>query len=82
MVILRIVVMKMSKTKFKSHALEVFRTIEKTGEPLIITDHGTPKLEIRKLQPKNIDALEKLKGSVIKYDSPTSPIVVDDWENA
>ncbi|MCP4274468.1 MAG: type II toxin-antitoxin system Phd/YefM family antitoxin [Gammaproteobacteria bacterium] len=74
-------VMKMSKTEFKSHALEVFRSIEKTGEPLIITDHGKPKLEIRKLQSENTDALGKLKGSVVKYDSPTSPVAVDDWEN-
>ena len=74
--------MEMSKTEFKAHALKVFRDIEESGEPIIITDHGTPKLEIRKLPNQDLDILLKLKGSVIKYDLPTSPIDIDDWENA
>ena len=74
--------MKMSKSAFKAHALEVFREIERTGEPMIITDHGKPKLEIRKLAEKNIDLLQKLKGSVVRYEAPTEPIETDDWENA
>jgi len=36
-----------SKSRFKANALEIFRTIEQTGEPVIVTDHGRPSLEVR-----------------------------------
>ena len=73
--------MEMSKTEFKAHALEVFRSIEKTGEPIIITDHGKPKIEIRKVSDDMTDPLLALKNTVLNYVSPTKPISVDDWEN-
>ena len=74
--------MKMSKTQFKAHALELFRTIEKTGEPLVITDHGVAKIEIRKIHQNTLEPLNILKGSVLNYHLATDPIDVDDWENA
>ncbi len=71
-----------SKTQFKAHALEVFRDIEKTGKPLIITDHGKPTLVIKKFQNSKPHPLEILRGSVIRFDNPTQPVADDDWENA
>ena len=71
-----------SKSKFKAHALEVLRNIEQSGESRIITDHGKPTLEVRKLREQNTDPLTRLKSSVIKYDSATEPVGDDDWENA
>ncbi|WP_395449820.1 hypothetical protein ACHMW7_08400 [Aminobacter sp. UC22_36] len=38
-------VARVSKSQFKAKALELFRAIEATGAPLVITDHGQPKLE-------------------------------------
>lgn len=73
---------QISKTKFKAHALEVLRDIEKTGKPLIITDRGKPTLEIRKLRQREISPLEVLKGSVVKFEGPTMPVADEDWENA
>ena len=73
---------ELSKTEFKAHALEVLRNIENTGTPLIITDHGNPTLEIRKLRNTNNSPLETLKGSVTFYAEPTSPVADEDWENA
>ena len=35
-----------SKSEFKARALEYFRRVERTGEPLIITDRGRPVLKI------------------------------------
>ena len=35
---------RVSKSQFKAHALELFRQIEASGEPLVITDHGRPTL--------------------------------------
>lgn len=62
---------KISKSQFKPRALEFFREIESTGRPLIITDNGVPKLEIRPYQPP-ANRLEALRGSVI-YFEPHKP---------
>ena len=35
-----------SKSKFKPQALEYFRQVEESGEPLVITDRGKPVLKI------------------------------------
>ena len=64
-----------SKSEFKSHALEVLREIERSGESRIITDRGRPTLEIRKLRQRR--AL--LKGTVVKYDAATEPVAEDEW---
>jgi PHD/YefM family antitoxin component YafN of YafNO toxin-antitoxin module len=62
---------KISKSQFKPHALELFRQIEATGRPLIITDNGVPKLEIRPYRHLT-DRLEALRGSVTHFE-PEKP---------
>ena len=37
-----------SKSQFKAKALEFFRQVEASGEPIVITDNGRPTLEIRR----------------------------------
>lgn len=71
-----------SKSEFKARALEILRAVEKTGEPRVITDHGKPTLEIRKLRGKALPPLEVLRGSVIRYDHATEPVADEDWEHA
>ncbi len=71
---------EVSKSKFKAHALEIFRRVEATGEPVIVTDHGTPTLIVRKYQGDAVDARERLKGSVLRYDDPLAPVAEEDWE--
>lgn len=71
-----------SKSVFKARALEFFRQIENSGEPLVVTDHGKPALEIRLYQPRETDPLAALRGSVLRYDAPTEPVSDDDWEAA
>ncbi|MCF6235706.1 MAG: type II toxin-antitoxin system Phd/YefM family antitoxin [Gammaproteobacteria bacterium] len=71
-----------SKSEFKAHALEVLRDIEQSGKRRIITNRGKPTLEIRKLRESQATPLEILKGTVVKYESPTGPVADDDWENA
>jgi hypothetical protein len=63
-------IQKISKSQFKARALELFREIEATGQPLIITDNGEPRLEIRSYRPFRGDPLEKLRGSVLFYEQP------------
>ena len=69
-----------SKSQFKAKALEYFRQIETSGEPIIVTDHGKPALEIRRVAPQEHDPLEILKGSVLRYEDPFEPVGLEDWE--
>ena len=39
--------METSKSEFKAKALEYFRLVEETGDPIVITDRGTPTIEVR-----------------------------------
>ena len=73
---------QISKTELKARALEVFRDIEQSGKSRIITDRGRPTLEIRKVRQDQIDPLDVLKGTVVKFEAPTAPVSEDDWENA
>ncbi len=69
-----------SKSTMKARALEYFRLVERTGQGVIITDHGRPVL---KLLPYSIDpseALATLRNSVIRYDDPTEPVGLEHWE--
>jgi antitoxin (DNA-binding transcriptional repressor) of toxin-antitoxin stability system len=69
-----------SKSQFKAKALEFFRQVEASGEPIVITDNGRPTLEIRRYQEPSRDPFEVLRGSVLRYDDPTEPVGEDDWE--
>lgn len=70
-----------SKSQFKARALEYFRLVETQGEPLVVTDHGVPTLEIRRYQTSAArPPLERLRGSVLRYDQPTEPVAENDWD--
>ena len=71
-----------SKSEFKSKALEYFRQVEASGEAVIITDHGKPTLEVRPYHEKSRPPLEILRGSVVLYENPTAPVGENDWEAA
>jgi prevent-host-death family protein len=73
---------EVSKSQFKAKALELLREVERTGESLIVTDHGVPTIEVRRYHPREVDPLERLKGSVLAYEAPTEPVAEDDWEAA
>jgi len=73
---------QVSKSRFKAQALELFRQVEASGDPLVITDHGKPTLEVRPYRPVRPDAnpLEELRGSVLRFDDPFVPVGENDWE--
>jgi hypothetical protein len=71
-----------SKSQFKAKALELFRRVETTGLPLVITDNGQPKLEVRRYQPPKQNPLDKLRGTVLYYHNPTDPVGDEDWDAA
>lgn len=70
-----------SKSRFKAKALEYFRQVERTGQPIIITDHGEPVLTISPYRQDPDAALKALRESVVKYTAPTKPVGDDDWES-
>jgi len=70
-----------SKSRFKARALELFRQVEQTGQPIIITDHGNPVLQVVPYRPDPNAALKVLRESVVKYTAPTEPVGIDDWDS-
>jgi prevent-host-death family protein len=69
-----------SKSKFKPRALKYFREVEKTGKELIISDRGKPVLKIVPYTENPEEALNLLRNTVIKYDDPTEPVGLEDWD--
>jgi prevent-host-death family protein len=70
-----------SKSRFKAHALELFRQVERTGKPIVVTDRGTPVLTVAPYRQAPADALKALRETVVKYDAPTKPVGEGDWES-
>lgn len=73
---------QVSKSEFKSKALEFFRLVEGSGQSLIVTDHGKPAIEVRAYRGKQRNPVDILRGSVLRYDDPTGPVAADEWEAA
>lgn len=71
---------RVSKSQFKAKALELFRAVESTGKPVIVTDHGKPTVEVRRYREPHRDPLDVLRGSVSEYTEPTAPVGEGDWE--
>lgn len=69
-----------SKSSFEEHAQEYLRKVESTGEDLIITDQGKPVLKLVRYAQDPKTVLESLRGSVVRYDDPTEPVGLEDWE--
>lgn len=72
---------RISKSRFKARALELFREVESTGQELVITDHDRPVLKLVPYSaPDPAETLRALRGSVLRYEDPTEPVGMEDWE--
>lgn len=71
---------RVSKAQFKPRALHYFREVERTRQKLIITDRGKPVLKIMPYSDDPQEGLKKLRGSLLKYEDPTEPVGLEDWE--
>ena len=69
-----------SKSEFKPRALYYFREVERTGNELIISDHGKPVLKIVPYVEDPEESLKVLRDTVLKYEDPTEPVGLEDWE--
>lgn len=70
---------EISKSEFKDKVLEVLRSVEDSGQSVLITDSGIPTIEIRRYREQLRDAKKILRGSVLSYVNPTRP-AGEQWE--
>lgn len=74
-----------SKSALKARMLEYFRQVEETGEPLVVTDHGKPVLQVLPFTEKRpmADVLAEFRaiGPVRFVGDPDAP-TVDEWDDA
>ncbi len=71
-----------SKSQFKAQALEYLREVEKGKHPLIITHAGKPVAKVIPYREESDSEaiLKSLRGTVLKYEDPTEPVGLEDWE--
>lgn len=69
--------MKVSKSYFKAHALELLRRVGASGEPLILSDRGRLVLEIRPYRGEEVR--KRLRGTLLRYEQTTEP-ADEPWE--
>ena len=74
------IVMKniVSKSQFKSQALEFLRQVESKKQPLVVTHLGKPVVKI--VPYKDVSVLSSLKKTVTSYKDPTLPVGLKDWD--
>lgn len=73
-----VMITTVSKSQFKSQALEYLREVEKKNQPLIITHAG--KAVAKVIPYKATSNLQELRGTVSSYIDPTEPVGDKDWE--
>ena len=69
-----------SKSQFKSKALEYFRQVEQSKKAIIITDRGKPVLKVVPYADDPEEILRELRHSVLKYKDPMKPVSEKDWK--
>jgi prevent-host-death family protein len=76
-----------SKSALKARMLEYFRQVEETGEPLVVTDHGKPVLQVVPIVPKKRPAEEviaeyraRATGRLWFVGDPNEP-TIDEWDD-
>lgn len=67
-------VQQVTKSQFKSRASELFRKIEESGLTVVVTDQGSPVVEIRRSRRNQRSPREVLRNSVVDFKRPTEPI--------
>ena len=72
--------MIVSKTKLKAKMLSIFREVEESGEEIIVTDHGKPKLRITRLPNREsvTEVFGKHRGSNTYHEDILKP-TEEEW---
>lgn len=75
-----IVMQTVSKAQFKSQLLEYLRKVEKGKKPLVVTHAGKPVIKVTPYVENPQEILKSLRGKITKYENPTEPVGIEDWE--
>jgi antitoxin (DNA-binding transcriptional repressor) of toxin-antitoxin stability system len=68
------------KSVFKAQALQFFREVEITREPIVITDRGKAVLKLVPFEQETpAELVESLRGVVTAYQQPLEPVGELDW---
>tara|TARA_Y100001934_G_scaffold246651_1_gene305882 strand:- start:727 stop:960 length:234 start_codon:yes stop_codon:yes gene_type:complete len=70
-----------SKSELKARMLEYFREVEKTGEPLVVTDHRKPVLQVTPLarQEPVAEVFADLRGQLNATEAAVLAPTTDEW---
>lgn len=68
-------------TEFKAHCLALLEEVRETRQPLLVTRHGRPVVEISPYVPKEAARTNPLKGSILFQGDLISPID-EKWDSA
>lgn len=68
-------------TEFKAHCLALLEQVRETRQPLLVTRHGRPVVEISPYAPKGAGQANPLKGSILYQGDLISPID-EKWDSA
>ncbi len=71
---------RVAKSDFKARALALLREVEESGTSLVVTDRGKPVIEVRPFRQQERAGRNRLKGSLLRFDRPTDPVGLEDWE--
>jgi antitoxin (DNA-binding transcriptional repressor) of toxin-antitoxin stability system len=68
-----------SKSKLKTHMLQVFRQIEQTGEEVIVTDNNRPVLRIQPItrKPGVNEVFARYRGKLVLHEDPDAPTIAE-----
>lgn len=71
----------MQASEFKAKCLALMDEIARTGEPLVVTKHGKPVVQVTAYRPPRAKSLFGLeKGKIQILGDIISPIGADLWE--
>lgn len=70
---------RVSKSEFKAKVLEYFRAVEASGNTVIVTENGQPKIEVRRYRADERSPLERLRGSIVEFKDATLPVAEEEW---
>lgn len=77
------VMVQMTVTEFKAHALETIKRVNQRQEPVILTKRGKPVAELRPYrEASDSPAPGRLAHTLVSMGDIVRPLDADDWEAA
>ena len=69
-------------TRFKAECLKLIETMNRDGQPIVVTRHGKP---VARLTPaaeeKRPSIIGSMRGTVLRYDDPFEPAIApEEWD--